>query len=105
MTIGLCLVIASACKGQSDLSPSQRGERTFMRNCASCHGADGKGLPIPGYQVPPADLTTAQFQSTHDDAAIRSILMNGKGAMPPLGKLLPPSELDELIMYVRSLGR
>jgi mono/diheme cytochrome c family protein len=101
----LCVALIVGCKSHAPLSPIERGRRTFMRNCASCHGSDGKGLPLPGYAVPPTDLTSNEFQSTRDTEAIRTVLVNGKGAMPPLGKLLAEDELDELIGYVQTLGK
>lgn len=101
----LCLALIVGCKSNESLSPLERGQRTFMRNCASCHGANGKGLPLPGYATPPTDLTSDEFQSTRDAEAIRSVLLNGKGAMPPLGKLMSAEELELVIGYVDSLGR
>lgn len=101
----LCLALGSGCKSNASLSPIERGQRTFMRNCASCHGSNGKGLPLPGYTTPPMDLTSEEFQSTRDREAIRTVLLNGKGAMPPLGKLLSPEELEHVVSYVDSLGQ
>jgi mono/diheme cytochrome c family protein len=96
------LLLSVACN-QRELSPVERGERGFMRHCATCHGANGAGLPTPGVQTPPANLASDEFQRSRSDADIKAVLKNGKGAMPALGRFMTEEDIDELILFIRHL--
>ena len=67
------------------------GRMTFEGACAPCHGMKGEGLigpPLTG------NATLA------DPKALRQLLENGKGKMPPVGEDWSKHELDELSAYV-----
>ncbi|MTH53727.1 c-type cytochrome [Bacillus mangrovi] len=71
--------LLAGCGGGGD-APANQGasagepEQLFKQNCASCHGVDLKGSSGP-------DLT--RVGAEHDAAEIESIIINGKGNMPP----------------------
>ena len=85
------------------------GERLYRLHCASCHGADGRGLPAlgdwptDGTWLLPRDFTAGYLRgaATHRDIVCR-IRAGMPGAhMPPT--LLSTDETDALADYVRGL--
>jgi mono/diheme cytochrome c family protein len=80
-------------------------EKLFKAQCAPCHGVKGRGDgPVAASLQPkPADLTDPEFQAQRTDEQLREALVKGKGAMPPLGALLTPEEIDLLVDHIRSL--
>lgn len=51
----LGLIALAGCVTETEVS----GQRSFMENCAACHGADGTGggVAAPGLSTQPPDLT------------------------------------------------
>ncbi|MFN3429554.1 MAG: c-type cytochrome, partial [Candidatus Sericytochromatia bacterium] len=62
-------------------------------NCAACHGAKGEGAVGPNLQ---------QIEAKGDEH-IRTVISNGKGAMPAFKDQIKGAELDALITYVKAL--
>jgi mono/diheme cytochrome c family protein len=70
------------------------GRKLYLAFCAACHGADGrKGRG-------PADLARAAGRS---DAEIRSVIENGRGAMPGWKRHLKEDEIAVVTQFVRRL--
>jgi len=65
-------------------------EELFARECAQCHGADGKGGHGGG-----ADLTTPRPPAT-----VANVLAQGRGGMPAFGGRLTYDQLQGLVEYV-----
>jgi cytochrome c oxidase cbb3-type subunit 2/cytochrome c oxidase cbb3-type subunit I/II len=79
-----------------------RGGTLFAANCASCHGAAGRGDGRASASLlpKPANLTAARFS----DERLSSVLWNGiiGSAMPPW-RQLPTEDLRALVAYIDSL--
>ena len=77
----------------------------WTKQCKSCHGVDGKGDTEMGKKSKAEDLTTARWQSRHDDAQIRDAIANGvpKTKMKAYKEKLSPEQIDALVGYVRTL--
>jgi cbb3-type cytochrome c oxidase subunit I len=79
-----------------------RGGTLFAANCASCHGAAGRGDGKASASLlpKPANLTAARFS----DERLSSVLWNGitGSAMPPW-RQLPTEDLRALVAYIDSL--
>jgi len=79
-----------------------RGGTLFAANCASCHGAAGRGDGKASSSLlpKPANLTAARFS----DERLSSVLWNGVAgsAMPPW-RQLPAEDLRALVAYIDSL--
>ncbi|MEF3076054.1 cytochrome c oxidase subunit II [Methylobacter sp. Wu1] len=73
-----------------------RGESVYAQNCASCHMADGAGLPgtFPALKGSPA--------VTGDINAQVDLMMNGKGMMPAFGKTLNAVDFAAVATYIRN---
>ncbi len=67
----------------SDTKAIEQGEKIAKTNCASCHGAKGKGdgAAAVALKPRPADWTSQKAQSESDGEIIWKI-SNGRGAMP-----------------------
>ena len=89
--------------------PSIAGARSagelYAKNCASCHGRDGRARTLKGKMKHARDLTDSEWQGRVGDERIFNSIMNGKGKMPPYGKKLSEQEIDSLVTYVRGLKR
>src|SRR5262245_17070611 len=80
------------------------GERIFRSKCAVCHGVDGSGRTPNGKKLKVPDLRSDRVQN-HDDEEWLDVITNGKGEMPPFGKKYSQDKLQQVISFVRSLGR
>ncbi len=89
------------CKGKSavDLPHDElmtKGAETYASNCATCHMADGAGIP----GAFPALRGSAVVNGDIDAQA--NLILNGKNAMPAFGKQLSATELASVITYTRN---
>ncbi len=80
-----------------------RGEKIFLRVCASCHGAKGQGDGpiVPRFPAPPPlDAPHARALS---DGQLFHILMRGQGVMPAHGAQVSPADRWSVVAFIRSL--
>lgn len=75
-----------------------RGANTFKLQCASCHGADGRG----GAQGP--DLSTGQFRRANSDEALFQIINKGIPGTTMPAFLLNPGPAWQVVAFIRSLS-
>ena len=84
---------------QQDRPDLTVGELLWQRNCARCHGTDGRGGP----QVK-LSFASAAWQDGIDDARIaRTIAGGNPPLMPAFGELLTPEQIAELVKHIRML--
>lgn len=86
-------------------------QSTFQSECASCHGANGKGGGWTAwlFRLKMRDLTDAAYMRTVSDDYLFQIIkqggdMLGKPGMPSWGQKLTDREIRDLVAYVRSLS-
>lgn len=94
------------------MSPEQRGQEIFAKQCTICHGEQGDGAgkfaylmnPRPrNFKVGKFKLTTTQNLVPSDDDLFRTISRGMPGsAMPPWGHL-PIADLNALVAYVKTI--
>lgn len=86
-------------------SAADVGAQLFAANCATCHGAAGRGdgLAAAALSPRPRDLTSSVVQSEPDGALFWKIT-RGRGAMPAW-PWLPERERWALVWTIRELGR
>ena len=89
----------------NDKKAIEQGEKVAKINCASCHGASGKGdgAAAVALNPKPADWTSSRVQDEVDGELFWKI-SNGRGAMPPW-KHLPETDRWSVIRYIRSLKK
>lgn len=84
------------------------GRRLFAANCASCHGADGRGDgPLAKtLNPPPTDLTwTLSMPIAQDDFLYWTIAEGGApvgSAMPAFKSVLKPDQIWSIVSALRS---
>lgn len=88
----------------ADRVSRQRGRKLFSANCASCHGAKGRGDGPAGKALnpKPADLTAMAGQ--HPDGDFAWKIANGRGAMPAWKGTLKEHQIWDLVNYFQSLA-
>jgi mono/diheme cytochrome c family protein len=97
---------------------AEAGQASYMANCASCHGPEGRGDgPVAMALDPkPRDFAVAEFKydtdgdgETGTDADITAIIQQGAAAfggnvmMAPLPHL-SDEEVGNIIVYIRTLS-
>src|SRR5262245_2915333 len=89
----------------SDKKVVEQGEKVAKTNCASCHGAKGKGdgAAAVALNPKPADWTSSRVQDETDGELYWKI-SNGRGPMPPW-KHLPEKDRWAVIRFIRSLKK
>lgn len=80
-----------------DVSNSPRD--LYLRNCARCHGADGKAQTELGRKLDAADLTAFKTSVKKNI----KVITRGGDDMPAFGKKLKKSDISALANYVRGL--
>ena len=78
---------------------------TFAKNCATCHGKDGRAKTFKAKFNHARDLTDAQWQSGVTDERIFNSITNGKGKMPSFKRKLTNEQTESLVAYVRGLKK
>ncbi len=102
MTVGIPL---SALHAQQ-LSPLDQGKAIYMGHCAGCHGfdGDGNGPFVAGMTPAPSNFKTAT-EATLSDNTIQQAVLVGKGpVMRGYSTILTTSEVNALVLYLRSLA-
>lgn len=83
----------------------------FEKNCASCHGKDGKGETKAGRKAGTKDLTDKAYQASFtDEAALKSITegmvdKDGSEKMKSFKDKVTSEEAVALVAYVRTFAK
>ena len=73
---------------------------TWRKNCARCHGVDGRSQVPEGRMLRAPDLTRPALQQV-DDAIVANVISKGRNKMPAFA--LPPKVLRGLVAHIRTL--
>ena len=107
VTLLLAAGAIAGCTTGDDPGPAVAVEPAvlYARNCARCHGNDGRGDPEIKKTMPNVrDFHDPEFQSRATSDTIVSVVMAGKGQMPAFGRSLSVPKMQALSGYVRRLG-
>jgi mono/diheme cytochrome c family protein len=85
--------------------PAASSAELYAKQCASCHGRDGRAKTIKGKLKHARNLTDGQWQEKVSDERIFNSINNGKGKMPAYGKKLSQEQIESLATYVRALKK
>jgi cytochrome c6 len=87
-------------------------KENWDKNCAKCHGADGKGDTKMGQKLQVKDLTTAKVQEELKEEEMTKAIKDGvkekdsdKTRMKGFGETLSADEIKALVAYVRGLKK
>ena len=92
----------SANQGKKQLTTAQ----LYTRNCASCHGADGRAKTSKGKFSHARDLTDAKWHEDVTDERLFNSIMNGRnvrGNMPAFSDKIKQTEAESLVNFVRRM--
>jgi cytochrome c oxidase cbb3-type subunit 3 len=93
--------VMSLTKRSTNAKAVESGAKIYTDQCASCHGADGKGIVEQGS----ANLTDGIWLYGNSKAAIMESIRTGRnGQMPYWTGRLDTVTLKSLAVYVHSLG-
>jgi mono/diheme cytochrome c family protein len=82
----------------------ETNEALFKSKCAMCHGPAASGKTAMGDKLKIPDLRTTQTQKK-SDADLKNMIANGKDKMPGYKTKLTATQIDGLVVYIRSLGK
>jgi len=100
------LAILLACvDSQALAADANAGKAIYEKNCAGCHGADGKGNPAVAKTLGEKGLNIAGKETAQkSDDALLKIIAEGAGKMPA-SKKLDKNEQKQVLQYSRSLAK
>ncbi len=89
------------------------GKQVFRHYCQTCHGETGAGDGFNAFNLDPKprDLGDPAFQKKKSDADLADAIRRGGAGvglsplMPPWGHTLSPREVEQVVLYVRTLKR
>src|SRR5687768_17266999 len=113
--LGLIILLTSSSLGTAVASNNEAMSRNFpavqrtakqlyRKQCASCHGPDGRALTSKGKFSHARDLSDAKWQDDVTDERIFNSIMNGRsvrGNMPAFSDKLNEKEAESLVSFVR----
>jgi mono/diheme cytochrome c family protein len=85
--------------------PAVNSAELYAKQCASCHGKDGRSKTIKGKLKHARNLTDAEWQERVSDERIFNSITNGKGKMTAYGKKLSQEQIEALVTYVRAFKK
>ena len=104
LTLSVAIMAAATlCAGAAD------AKATYEKDCAKCHGKDGKGQTVMGKKQGAKDYTDAKVQDElKDDAAFKAIKegykKDDKEVMKP-SEGLSDDEIKGLVAYMRTFKK
>ena len=105
--VGAAAVSRSSPVLVTETSAARTAAAIYGKDCASCHGKDGRAQTFKSkHFVHARDLTNVQWQDSVSDERLFNSINNGKGKnMPAFGKKLSEEEINSLVNYVRGLKK
>jgi len=106
---GLVALPTNAALPRANAGPplSQRtATALYAKNCASCHGKDGRSRTFKAKFNKARNLTEHGWQEAVSDERIYNSIANGRGSkMPAFTKKMSEAEIDALVLLVRGLRK
>jgi len=89
------------------------GRATFQHYCQTCHGETGAGDGFNAFNLDPhpRDLSDPKFKKAKTNAELADAIQRGgagvglSSLMPPWGKTLTHEQVDQVVLYLRSLEK
>ena len=101
IALSVLLMIALAPGAVAQNAPAKD---VFASKCAICHGPDGSAQSAMGKSLKIRDFHSADVQQ-QTDADLKTVITKGKGKMPTFGGKLKPEQIDQLVGYIREIGK
>ncbi|MDI1336741.1 MAG: cytochrome c [Lacunisphaera sp.] len=103
--LALSTLVLSLATGVALAAPAAEN---WDNNCASCHGADGKGQTKQGKKLKVRDYSDAKVQAELKDedmckAVMEGVKADGKERMKGFKEELSADEIKDLVAHIRKL--
>ena len=103
--VGVALLVAGAVTVRA-----ADAKENWEKNCAKCHGPDGKGKTKMGEKLAMKDYSDAKVQDSLKDEAMTKAIKDGvkdgeKTKMKGFGDVLSDDEIKALVKYVRDFKK
>lgn len=85
-------------------TPAEAAE-VYAKNCAKCHGADGRAQTAKGKQTNATDFTNAKWQNSISDAKGIKVITNGHELMPAFKETLSADEIRSVMAFIRNFKK
>jgi mono/diheme cytochrome c family protein len=95
MVLVAAFAAAASAPSRAQEAATMDGKALFMKNCAACHQATGKGIP----GAFPALAGSKFVQGKGSDVA--SVLLKGRGGMPDFSDSLSDRDIATVLTFVR----
>jgi mono/diheme cytochrome c family protein len=84
-----------------------QGKKYYGYDCVFCHGVrgDGKGEVAVSEKMSLKNWSDASALKDKTDGELFYIIKNGKGQMPPEGDRVKPTEIWNMVNYIRSFSK
>src|SRR5664279_5207414 len=104
------LMTIAACAAMLVSASAADVKETWAKECAKCHGPDGKGDTKMGEKLAIKDFTDAKVQEALKDDAMTKAIKEGvkdgdKTKMKGFGDVLSDDEIKALVKYVRDFKK
>jgi len=103
------LITVAACAAMVISASAADVKETWAKDCAKCHGPDGKGDTKMGKKLEIKDFTDAKYQaSLKDDAMLKAIkegVKDGEKTRMKAAEGLSDEEMKALVTYVRAFKK
>src|ERR1039458_8644767 len=103
------LITVAACAVMIGSAFAADVKENWDKNCAKCHGPDGKGDTKMGKKLEIKDFTDAKYQATlKDDAMFKAMkegIKDGDKTRMKAVEGLSDEEMKALVAYVRALKK
>jgi cytochrome c553 len=103
------LMTVAACAAMVVSASAADVKETWAKDCAKCHGPDGKGDTKMGKKLEIKDFTDAKYQdSLKDEAMLKAIkegVKDGDKVRMKAAEGLSDEEIKALVAYVRTLKK
>lgn len=83
------------------LQKEDETKKLYDKNCAKCHGKDGRAKTFRGKLVNAQDFTDKAWQEITTDEQMIETIKNGSGKMPAFGKKFNEEQIKLLVEYIR----
>ena len=104
--VGVVAASAVRMQGHGRVTTSINPAVTYAKNCATCHGKDGRAATFKSrHRYHARDLTDARWQADASDERILESINNGRGRMPAFKGKLTTEQITSLLAYVRGLKK
>jgi mono/diheme cytochrome c family protein len=81
------------------------GKALYQKNCASCHGDDGRAKTFRGKLTHAQNIASSDWQANNSDEDIAEAIRTGPKKMPSFSKKLSAADINALTQYVRTLKK